>query len=109
MKKNHQAIQLDGGSKEAIDNVLSILNKFEDDKIIIYTNSDLNKNLLLINQRCIKVLETTSKFLNIQIPVEVEDLKKGPIRGFERFSKRRNFFPSIQIVKDEGRQQKRKS
>ena len=98
-----KAIQSDGGSEEAIDNVLSILNKFEDDKIIIYTNSDLNKNLLLINQKCIKVLETTSKFLNIQIPVEAEDLKKKtPSGDLSDLVKRGNFYLSIffKMVKD---------
>lgn len=70
IKENLQA-------EETQDKFLAFLKKLEDEKQGIYMNSDTPKNLLLIQKKCEKVLETASKLINTQVPNEVEALKSS--------------------------------
>lgn len=91
-----KSIQQNGGSEEAIDKVFSLLQKYEDEKIVLFTKSDIIKNFLLILQKCQGVLETTSKFLNVPIPGEIDELKKKvPSGDLTDYTKRVGFYLSI--------------
>ena len=74
-------IQADSTSEEAIDNLLILLKKYEDEKQGIYGNPDLGKNIDLVFQKCEKMLETTGKILETPLPEELTELNKRPSTG----------------------------
>ena len=91
-----KAIQLDGGSEEAIDGVLNFLSKLEDEKSAIVAKGDLNKNLMLVIQKSFKVLESTSSILSTSIPAEALELQNKPMTGdLSDLVKRVGFYLSL--------------
>ena len=91
-----KAIQQDGGSEEAIDGVLNFLSKLEDEKSVIVSKGDLNKNLALVIQKSFKVLESTSSILSTAIPAEALELQNKPTTGdLSDLVKRVGYFLSL--------------
>ena len=89
-------MQDDSTGDETLDKMLETLKKYEIEKQGIIANADVTKNLLLVLQKCQKMLETTEKIVNVPIPSEIEQLnKKKPPVDLSDMSKRIGFYLSI--------------
>ena len=91
-----ELVQKDFTSEETIDKLLSLLKKYEDEKIGIMGNSTIGNSLLLVFQKCQKVLETTGKVLNTPVPSEASELiKRKPTGDLTDVTKRIGFLLSV--------------